>query len=162
VHAHDFRDEAHDTPRYWRDIGTIDSYYAANMDVLRGQAPLNPPPVQLHASVCGSSHVSHSVISSAVRVEQDALVANSILMPGVRIGRGAQIRNAIIGQGVQIPADFRTGWDIQQDRKHYTVSPNGVVVVDETPKVRQPVVVRFQLGRLGRTRGARNRSMNIA
>ena len=162
VHAYDFRDEAHDAPRYWRDIGTIDSYYAASMDMLRGHAPLNPPPVPLRASVCGNAHVSHSVVSSGVRIEEKALIANSVLMPGVRIGRGAQIRNAIIGEGVQIPPDFPTGWDIQQDSKHHIVSPNGVVVVGETPKVRQPVIVRFQLGRLGRTRPARNRSANIA
>ena len=64
VYAFDFRDEVKDSPRYWRDIGTIDSYYDASMDLVRPEAPFNPYiedgwhsrlalPLQTAACVCG-------------------------------------------------------------------------------------------------------------
>ncbi|PYR83287.1 MAG: hypothetical protein DMG19_19510 [Acidobacteria bacterium] len=61
-------------------------------------------------------------------------------MPGVRVGPGARIRRAILEEGVQIPADFQVGWEIEYDRKLYTVSPKGVVVVSEMPKLSEPVL----------------------
>lgn len=153
VYAYDFRDEIKDLPRYWRDIGTIDSYYNASMDLVRPGASFNPcindgwhsqPALSLQtaACVCGSARVSQSVLSCGVRIEQDASVEDSVLMPRVRVGRGARIRRAIIEEGVHIPADFRVGWDMEQDRKHHTVSPAGVVVVSETPKMVKPTVMR--------------------
>jgi ADP-glucose pyrophosphorylase len=92
--------------------------------------------------VSGSAHVTHSVLSSGVRIEKDASIENSVLMPGVRVGPGARIRRAIIEEGVQIPADFRVGWNMEHDRKHYTISPNGVIVVSDTPNMIKPLVVR--------------------
>jgi glucose-1-phosphate adenylyltransferase len=151
VFAFDFRDEVENSPRYWRDIGTIDSYYRASMDLVQPMTPFkahmisasHPAAVpEVAARVSGSAHVSHSVLSSGVRIEKDASIENSVLMPGVRVGRGAAIRRAIIEEGIQIPADFRVGFNIERDRKHYTNSPNGVVVVSETPNVSKPVVVR--------------------
>jgi ADP-glucose pyrophosphorylase len=61
-------------------------------------------------------------------------------MPGVRIGRGARIRRAIIEEGVQIPPHFEAGWNIDRDRRSYAVSPSGVVVISETPRVRKRIV----------------------
>ena len=66
-------------------------------------------------------------------------------MPGVRVGRGARLRRAIVEEGVEIPADFRAGCDIEEDQKHHTVSPSGVVVVSEMPKVSKPVLMRSVL-----------------
>jgi len=68
IFAYDFRDETQDTPRYWRDVGTVDNYYEASMDLVRPQAPFNPyikensylrPCVHgnIGASVCGTAHV---------------------------------------------------------------------------------------------------------
>jgi glucose-1-phosphate adenylyltransferase len=98
VFAFDFRDEVEDSPRYWRDIGTIDSYYQASMDVLQTMASFNrhmreewySQPASLPdtaASVSGSARVSRSVISPRVRIEPDASVEDSVLMPGVRVGQ---------------------------------------------------------------------------
>ncbi len=63
-------------------------------------------------------------------------------MSGVRVGQGARLRRAIVEEGVQIPADFEAGWDIEHDRKHYTVSAKGVVVVRGTPKMCKPTLTR--------------------
>ena len=152
VYAYDFRDEAAGSPRYWRDIGTIDSYHSASMDLVRPQASFNPyakdgwhsrptVPLQTGASVSGSAQASHSVLSPGVRIDEDASVEDSVLMPGVRVGKGAQLRRAIIEEGVQIPPGCRIGWDVEQDRKHHTVSRSGVVVVSESPKMARPFLV---------------------
>jgi glucose-1-phosphate adenylyltransferase len=108
-------------------------------DAWHSQASMPP---EVSASLSGSAHVSQSVLSSGVRIEKDASVENSVLMPGVRVGQGARIRRAIIEEGVQIPADYRVGWNIEHDRKRYTISPNGVIVVSETPNMVKPIVVR--------------------
>ena len=156
VYAFDFRDDARDAPRYWRDIGTIDSYYDASMDVARGKAPLNSLSLpESRASISASSRVSESVLSAGVRVEQDASVVDSVLLPGVFVGRGARLRHAIIEEGVQIPAGFRAGWDFEHDRKHHTVSRNGVVVISKTSKMTRPVFTHFGNDHAARGRFAR-------
>src|SRR5262245_45492071 len=146
VFAYDFRDEFENAPRYWRDIHTIDGYYDANMDLVRPSPASN---LYRHPAAVGNnigcsrsatvhvySHVSQSVLSPGVRIEERASVQDSILMPGVWIGPGAAVRHAIVEEGVHIPAAFRVGWDADEDRKRYVISPAGVVVVTETPQLR--------------------------
>jgi glucose-1-phosphate adenylyltransferase len=151
VYAYDFRDDVQESPRYWRDIGTIDSYYQASLDFVRPDASAGPRlrngwhsrqelPEHLATNVCGSAHVTHSVLSPGVRIEEDAHVEDSVLMPGVHVGRGARLRRVIVEEGVQIPAGFRVGWDVERDRKHYSVSPLGVVVINETPWMAKTVI----------------------
>jgi glucose-1-phosphate adenylyltransferase len=147
--AYDFRDEARDAPRYWRDIGTIDSYYDASMDVPAGQAPLSAIlPLGSRPLLSSGSRVSDSVLSPGVLIEEGAWIENSVLMPGVRIGQNVRLRRVIIGEGVQIPAGFRAGFDIEHDREFHTVSPNGIVVVNKTPKIARPALMPFQRPRV--------------
>ena len=146
VFAYNFRDESQDAPRYWRDIGTIDGYYDANMDLVRPSAAFglyrhpasasNNVGCSRSAAVHAYSHLSQSVLSPGVRIEERASVQDSILMPDVWIGPGAAVRHAIVEEGVHIPRDFRVGWDADEDSKRYIVSPAGVVVVSETPRLR--------------------------
>jgi glucose-1-phosphate adenylyltransferase len=152
VYAYDFH------PRYWRDIGTIDSYYRASMDLVRPGSGFSPyvndyegsqithhpsssartDESTLKARVHSNCQVSRTVLSPGVRIEEGATVEDSVLMPGVRIAPGAAVRRAIVMDGVQIPSDFRVGWDEIEDRKRYTLSPDGVVVVSHTPKMMKP------------------------
>ena len=150
VYAYDFRDELRESPHYWRDIGTLDSFYEASMDLLK-DPPLFDPyandirpsqptrhPVSgrhglpQHAHVNPDSRVARSVLSTSVHVEEGAEIEGSVLMPGVRVGQGARIRRAIIEEGIEIPKGFQVGFDLDRDRNRYTVSPAGVVVVGET------------------------------
>jgi glucose-1-phosphate adenylyltransferase len=148
VSAYDFIDET-GRPGYWRDIGTLDSFHSANMDLAGPQPPFDPyesTAVLLYGrrerasagALYGS--VFHSVISPGVQIEKGAEVESSVLMPDVQIGQGARIRRAIIEEGVHIPAGFNIGWDLDHDRKQYAVSPGGVVVVSRTPIVSKPFV----------------------
>jgi glucose-1-phosphate adenylyltransferase len=140
---------------YWRDVGTLDSYHEAHMDlvsvhpvfnlynnrwpILSYMPPL--PPAKFveggtaHDSIIGTgsiiagAHVRTSVVSADVNVYEGAYVEGSVIMPGVRIGRGAVVRNAIIDKNVIVPPGAKIGVDLDFDRKHYTVTESGIVAI---------------------------------
>ena len=141
---------------YWKDVGTVDSYYEASMDLvgvdplfnLYGQKwpirtyqrPLPPSKCiiggRIHESVvCDGCIVSggtvhSSILSPGVVVERDALVEESIIFDDVNIEPRARIRRAIIDKETRIQADTSIGYDLEADeRRGCTVSDTGIVVV---------------------------------
>jgi glucose-1-phosphate adenylyltransferase len=140
---------------YWRDVGSLDSYHDAHMDLVsvhpvfnlynrRWPILSNIPPLppakfveggNAHESMVGAGsiisggHVRTSVIASNVIVDSGSYVEGSVLMPGVRIGRNAVVRHAILDKNVVIPANAQIGVDLEHDRAKYTVSPGGIVVL---------------------------------
>ena len=131
VYAYEFRDKAQAAPRYWRDIGTLDSYYESSMDLVQTRASFsfqNPSP-KGRATISAGAHVVRSVISDGVRVAEGASVEDCVLLPGVTIDKGAQIRRAIVDDRAYIPAEARVGFDSERDRRHYMLTDRGVVVV---------------------------------
>ena len=138
---------------YWRDVGTLDSYHDAHMDLVsvhpifnlynrRWPILSNLPPMppakfveggNAHESMVGAgtivsgAHVRTSVLASGVAVEAGAYVEGSVVMPGVRIGRNAVVRRAILDKNVEIPEGAQIGVDLEHDREFYTVSDGGVV-----------------------------------
>jgi glucose-1-phosphate adenylyltransferase len=156
TYAYDFRDEAQGGPRYWRDIGTIDAYYEASMDLVQADlfdpslsdnCPLlptrHPTTSRLRARIQSKSRVVQSVISPSVRIEAGAQIEESVLLPGVRIGEGARVRRAIVEEGVELPAGFHVGFDLDRDREQHKVTESGVVVISETPINTEPTVLHF-------------------
>ena len=146
--------------KYWKDVGTIDSYYEANMDLLKAVPPLNlyqdnwsirtyqsqTPPARtvpgesgtegifINSIVSGGTiiaggNISHSIIFKNVFVDDDAFVENSLLFDGVRIGKNARVNNCIIEKHVCIPDGEVIGYDIEADRKRFTMSEKGIVVI---------------------------------
>jgi glucose-1-phosphate adenylyltransferase len=140
---------------YWRDVGTLDSYHDAHMDlvsvhpifnlynrkwpILTNLPPLPPAKFieggNAHESMVGSgtiisgAHVRTSVLSSSVTVAGGAYVEGAVLMPGVHIGRNAVVRHAILDKNVVVPDGAQIGVDLERDRQLYTVSDGGVVVL---------------------------------
>jgi len=140
---------------YWRDVGTLDAYYDAHMDLvsvhpvfnlynrfwpIRTATPQLPPAkfVQggtAHDSIIGlgsivsGGAVVASVISSDVQVEAGAELYGSVLLPGVRVGKGAVVRHAILDKNVVVPDGAVIGVDHDEDRGRYTVSAEGIVVL---------------------------------
>ena len=152
AYAYDFRDEAQDAPRYWRDIGTIDAYFQASMDLVDPDGPFDPyandecpsqptrHPSSNDRHSLGSSlrqpgnvDTTWSVLSPDVELADGVTVKASILMPGVRVGRNARLRRVIVEEGIHIPAGFEAGFDLEQDRRFHTVSDAGVVVICKNP-----------------------------
>jgi len=83
------------------------------------------------------------VLSPNVRINSYSRVEDSVLMEGVEVGRYAKIRNAIIDEYVKIPPGMSIGYDIQEDRKRFTVTSSGIVVIP-TGAVRQYTQKAFQ------------------
>ena len=140
---------------YWRDVGSLDSYHDAHLDLVsvhpvfnlynrRWPILSNIPPLppakfveggDAHESMVGAGsiisggHVRTSVIATSVSIESGAYVEGSVIMPGVRIGRNAVVRRAILDKNVVIPENAQIGVDLEHDRSRYTVSPGGIVVL---------------------------------
>ena len=112
---------------YWKDVGTIDSLWEANMDLLskNNELDLNdstwkiytedvatvPQYIGKDAKVENSyinqgcmvnGNVKNSVLFTSVKVAKDACVEDAVLMPNVVVGEGAVIHRAIVAQGVKI------------------------------------------------------------
>jgi len=150
VLVHRTRDSA-----YWRDVGDIDSYYEASMDLvgvdplfnlygekwpLRSYQKPRPPtkcvlggriPDSLVSDGCiiSGGGVGGSILSPGVVVESGALVENSIIFDDVIVEPGARVRRAIVDKESRIHAGASLGYDHEADkRRGCTVSPSGVVV----------------------------------
>lgn len=120
---------------YWRDVGTIQSLWEANMDLLEespeldlydpgwriySRNPVEPPHfIALGANVrhCIVTEggmiygdVYHSVLFSGVTVGRGSKVTNSILMPNVRVGENVIIENAIIAENAMIGDNCHIGY----------------------------------------------------
>jgi glucose-1-phosphate adenylyltransferase len=148
---------------YWRDVGTLDSYHDAHMDLVSVHPVFNLynkrwpiisdtpplPPAKFveggtaHESIIGAgsiiagAHVRSSVVSFDVLVQEGAYVEGSVLMPGVVVERGAVVRNCIIDKNVIVPNGAKIGVDLDFDRQHYTVSEKGVVAIGKGADIKR-------------------------
>jgi glucose-1-phosphate adenylyltransferase len=119
VSAFRFEDRETGTPGYWKDVGTIDSYYEASMEWLN----MLPGTHRLAGS--------GSVIAEGVRIHRSAEVIDSILMPGVDIGPGARIHRAILDENVRVMPGARVGYGTS---KGIVVVPANSIVSVESGK----------------------------
>jgi glucose-1-phosphate adenylyltransferase len=148
---------------YWRDVGTLDSYWNANMD-LTGVDPyfnlygkkwpihtyqMVEPPAKfifgnerdegyragkaleslVSPGCIVSGLVRNCVLSFNVTVRSWATVDESVILDGVVIGRHCKIKKAIIDKYNIIPPGTVIGYNPSEDRKKFTVTPRGIVVV---------------------------------
>ncbi len=163
AHVYDFADNdvpgAEERDRgYWRDVGTIDAYYDAHMDLVavhpifnlyNQQWPIYTyhdqlPPAKFvegglaqesivsAGTIVSGSTVRHSVVSPNVRIHNGAYVEGSVLMDGVQVGRGAVVRRAILDKNVVVPDGAHIGVDDAADRARYHVSDGGIVVLGKS------------------------------
>jgi glucose-1-phosphate adenylyltransferase len=140
---------------YWRDVGTLDAFYDAHMDLvsvhpifnlynkrwpIRGaadnlplakfvQGGLAQESIVGAGSILSGATVRNSVLSSSVIIDAGATVEGSVIMPGVRIGRNAVVRNAILDKNVVVNDGEIIGVDRERDSERFNVSANGVVAV---------------------------------
>ena len=80
-------------------------------------------------SIVDGATLDHAMLRRSVMVERGANLEHCIIMERSRIGRGAQVRRCIIDQDNDIPPEERIGFDLEQDRKRFHVTPSGIVVV---------------------------------
>lgn len=169
IAAYNFIDENKKEAKYWRDIGTLDAYYDANLDLVQVDPVFNlydkewpirtyqeqyPPAktvfsgdevtgrvgLALDSIVSGGCIVSggriqRSILSPNVRINSYCQVYDSILMEGVNVGRYAKIRRAIIDKDVNIPQGMVIGYDPEEDKKRFSITESGLVVVAKKTEI---------------------------
>ncbi len=158
VCVYNFVDE-NNNPKYWRDIGTRDAYYQANMDLLGENHVFNLfdrswpvrtyhdqyPPVNIVSTelekgviidsmvaggcVIEGGCVRNSILGSNVKIYNQAQVDNSIIMEGVTVGEKVKIKNAIIDKEVSIPCGSTIGYDKDLDSKRFVLTSSGITIV---------------------------------
>ena len=140
---------------YWKDVGTIDSLWEANMELLgknpefniRGDerskiyarnSALPSSYIDEHAKTINAfiaegcevyGTVRHSIISVGCTIGENALVEDSVVMPGVVIEPGAIVRHAILGENSRICRNAVVGGAFgPKDKKKISVTSKGAVV----------------------------------
>ncbi len=144
---------------YWRDVGTIDAYWEANIDLTATLPDLNlydthwpiwtyqeqlPPAkfvhnqpdrrgVAIESSVSGgciiSGEVFRSLLFSKVRVHSYSSVHWSVLLPDVEVGRGVRLNKVIADRGCKIPDGMVIGADPAEDARRFYRTDRGVTLV---------------------------------
>ncbi len=144
---------------YWKDVGTIDSLWEANMDLLgskpafdlRGDerakiyarnSALPSSYIDVSAKIINAfvaegsevyGTVKHSIISVGCTVGEGALVEDSVVMPGSVIEAGAIVRNAILGEDSTVGRNAVVGGAFGPDeKKNISVTSKGAVVEANT------------------------------
>jgi glucose-1-phosphate adenylyltransferase len=85
-------------------------------------------------TIVSGGRVFDSVLGRNVFIHSWSEVRDSIIMDGVEIGRRCHIRRAIIDKNVKIPEGTVIGHDAAADRRRYSVSPTGIVIIPKEPK----------------------------
>ncbi len=127
---------AYEFKGYWKDVGTVESLWEANMDMINPNVPinLNDPPWKIYSrngnlppqfvngnavlknsfitegcTICGT--VENSIIFPGVTVEEGAVISNSIIMPDCVIGQGAAVEYSIVASAVKIGKNAEVGYN---------------------------------------------------
>lgn len=144
---------------YWRDVGTVDSLWEANMDLLSDHPPLNlndpnwriftrnpNQPAQYVAAGAKVSgciinegcivygEVNHSVLFYGVEVGEGSVITDSVIMPKVKIGKNVKIHKAIISENTVIDDYMEIGIERENE--------NEILLIDNKSKKRKSVVAK--------------------
>ena len=144
---------------YWRDVGTLDAYWEANIDLTAVDPELNlydtswpvwtyqeqlPPAKFVHnapgrrgaaieSMVSGgciiSGELNRTLLFSKCRVHSYARVDWSVLLPEVEVGRGARLSRVVVDHGCRIPDGLVVGEDAADDARRFHRSSNGVTLI---------------------------------
>lgn len=156
--AYPFRDQS-GKQTYWRDVGTVDAFWKAHMELLdpdveldlhdqnwpiltdqqqlppakfvvgEGEKPSFVDSMASGGCVIAGAQVLHSLLFSDVRVHAHAQVEESVLLPEVEVSRHCRIHKAILDRGCHIPEGMVIGEDSEEDAKRFRVTAQGVVLV---------------------------------
>ena len=144
---------------YWRDVGTLDAYWEANIDLTATTPALNlydtdwpiwthqeqlPPAKFVHnwqnrrgmaieSLVSGgciiSGQLHRSLLFSKCRVHSYTSVADSVLLPEVEVGRGARLNRCIVDHGCKIPEGMVIGENHDLDAHRFSRTERGITLV---------------------------------
>lgn len=159
--AYDFQSQTlpgakpHEEQGYWRDVGTIESFWQTNMDLLGPKPKLdldNPkwpinttayrvPPTKYMGGTVVNSMISNGcvihpkakikdcVLSSSVTVHDGAELEGCVIMDNCEIKQGAKLKKVVIDRFNTIPAKQTIGLNQEEDAQRYYIDPSGIVVI---------------------------------
>ena len=164
VYAYDFSQNRipgirdYEEQGYWRDVGTIDAYFAAHQDLLGlepkfdmfnpkwriGSSNYQGPSSKLdHAEVENSiissggpisgARLRNSIVRSEVLLDDDVELDDCIVMDYVVLRKGVRLKRVIVDRYNTIDAGECIGYDVDVDRRRFTVTDSGIVVVPRGP-----------------------------
>lgn len=146
---------------YWRDVGTLDAFHEAHMDLVAVHPVFNlynrrwpilgprtslPPAKVVQGGVADSSmigagsivagaKIDTSVIFSDVHIGSGSVIEKSVIMPGTRIGKNVTIKNAILDKYCVVEDGAEIGVDRAKDAERFTVTEGGIVALKKGQKV---------------------------
>jgi glucose-1-phosphate adenylyltransferase len=144
---------------YWRDVGTVDAYWDANIDLtatvpqldlydqrwpILTYQPQLPPAKFVHdepqrrgaaieSLVAGgcivSGEVRRSVLFSSVRVHAHSSLSCAVVLPYVQVGQGARLHRVVVDRGCVIPDGMVIGENAADDERRFERTANGITLV---------------------------------
>jgi glucose-1-phosphate adenylyltransferase len=164
VCAHRFHDPCSGGPGYWSDIGTVDAYWSASMDLLAWDPALDPDdprwPIRstvdrglanrveqgdcaevisrsLVADDCRieGAVIRRSVVSSGVSIGTGSIIEDCILLPGAKVGAHCRLHRVIVDEGISVPHFCALDAKAGSTFEGCEMSPGGVTLVCKTPIV---------------------------
>jgi glucose-1-phosphate adenylyltransferase len=122
IYAHRFHDALEPKSVYWRDVGTIDAYWQAHMELFSIDAAFDPldarwpigsvigyektrgaAQIQSGSKISSTAQVHRSVVSAGVQIGHASVVRDCILLPGARVGAASRLTKIIVGRDCRIP-----------------------------------------------------------
>ena len=146
---------------YWRDVGTIDAYWEANIDLTATQPLLNlydndwpiwtwqeqlPPAKFVHnepgrrgeaieSMVSGgciiSGALNRSLLFSRCRVHSHSTVDWSVLLPQVEVGRQVRLNRVVVDRGCRLPDGLVVGEDPIEDARRFRRTDSGITLITQ-------------------------------
>jgi glucose-1-phosphate adenylyltransferase len=147
---------------YWRDVGHVDEYYAATMDLLAPTPELdiydkswpimtnqvqrpgakflfNDPNRRGYAvdsvvcagAIISGAQVTHTLVSSDVRIDDFTEITDSILLPSASVGQNCKLKKVIVGENCHIPHSMEIGFNLELDKQRFTVTDEGIILVTQ-------------------------------
>lgn len=146
---------------YWRDVGTLDAYWAANIDLTHATPALDlfdtAWPIWTHAEITPPAKVTQeagrrgevldsvlaggcrvagavvrgSLLSTGTRVHPGAQLEAAVVLPRVEIGASARLKKVIVDRGVRIPEGLVVGEDPASDAQRFRRTESGVCLITQ-------------------------------
>ncbi len=163
LYAHSFEHSCTNHPSdghtYWRDVGTLDSYWQAHMDLLgnppelqlfdpnwvihAAPAPDTPPHLHPNSTLCDTpeysligsdctlsdAYICSSVLSHGVTIEEGTSIQAAVILPDVHIGKHCRLKNCIVERGCILPDGLSIGFQPTEDARYFRLSSSGKVVL---------------------------------
>jgi len=157
--AYQFHNPNKGQAHYWRDVGTIDALFQANLEVVSPNPPLDmfdpdwpiytyqpqlPPAHFIGAQ--GECNIGNSIVSGGcvvsksdmhnvvlfptVRIRQNCKLENVVIMPGCEIGANSRLKNVFIDNQCLVPPKTVIGEDREKDEKRFPITEAGIRVVN--------------------------------